>query len=138
MKASELSVEESLRREKVVDALRVAGWDCGKWEEMFAKGFSLTPEAYCEMSIDDRLIGIGYHPHVDDLTLRLESSSGEQVILHLYPSGAAEILAEELAAQVGELVRSDNSKHLLALIEELSSLCRRIELETSEGFVKIQ
>lgn len=138
MNKSELSAAEVARRENFVTTLSAAGWNCSEWEEMFAAGFDLSPDAYCERLLSERLVGLGYRTHADAVTLRLESGSGEQVILHLYPAGYAEDLAVQLSTYLVELAGSGSSGQLLALVERMSPLCRQIELETSEGFINIE
>jgi hypothetical protein len=138
MTADSPTDQQAARRTAVVGALRAAGWDCDKWEEMFAAGFSLTPAVFCELLINDRLIGIGYHPKTDDLTIQLEARTGDRIALHFYPSGPPELLATELTRQVFDLAHEDRSGQLVALIRALSPRCRRIEMETPEGFVEIE
>jgi hypothetical protein len=137
VKGSELTPEAARRRTAVVAALRTAGWRCDQWEEMFAEGFSLDPEAYCEIPDDERQIGIGYHAEADRLAIKLEASDGERVVLRLYAERDPGVLAAALADGVQRLMSGDDVKHLAALVEQLRPLCRRMELETEDEILEI-
>src|SRR3954447_9130304 len=137
MKASELTPEAARRRTAVVAALRTAGWGCDSWENMFAEGFSLDPEAYCELPGDGREIAIGYHAEADRLTIKFEASDGERVMLRLYAQNDPGELALALALGTKELLSGENVQHLATLVEQLGPLCRRMELETEDEILPI-
>ncbi|WP_028063036.1 hypothetical protein [Solirubrobacter soli] len=138
MKASELSEAAAGRRTAVVAALRSAGWRCDSWEELFAAGFSLSPEAYCELPAEGREIGIGYVAEADYLTLKFESSDDEQIVLRLYPERDAGELAAALAREVEAAQTSDEGQQLAGIVERLRPLCRRQELETADEILEIE
>src|SRR6266702_3151028 len=134
MRRQDLTAAHALNRDLVVVTLQKAGWDPRGWEELFASGADLTPEAQLELANEHSRLCAQYYVDEGYLGLQCVARHGPDATgVRIY---ADRTLPDVLATLVA-------TQHTLTpatcadLVEAVLPLSDRVLLETGGGLVKV-
>lgn len=115
-----------------METLVDAGWDARGWEELFASGAVLTPEAQLERDGPSGLARVGLAVADQAVSFEWIGADGSIVSATLFPDHIAPLLAE-LVRRQDDLDDETVADFLIASVPR----CRAVLLDTPDGPVSV-
>lgn len=135
MTGAEMTEGQLSERDLFARRLRAAGWDDGGWDELFASGVRLTPEAQAEYQNPSFGLRLGYF--ADEGYVRFECVRRRdgltELCLHCYPRRGLAALLDALAAAQDSLSPDNYPEFVKTLIP----LCDPLLMETPDGLFQL-
>ncbi|MDQ2807422.1 MAG: hypothetical protein M3Z04_11010 [Chloroflexota bacterium] len=134
MQQDELTPQQAAARTRFVEQVRQASWELRGWEELFAAGIALTPEATAEYEQGAFRLRLSYYLAESYLLLELYPHNPNPVLsIRFYTADHLDgVLASIFAVQ--DTLTPDNDVDSLVTA---AVLCEQVFIETPDGLEQI-